>query len=151
MTKQNKQPSLLTLNLQRFHQTDKVTIGRLMLPNELDGVELMYTLERPWKDNKKNFSCIPAGEYICKKSMYYGGDGLGGKKADYPAYEILDVPNRTHIKIHKGNYVRDVSGCIILGTTYCANTPAVFNSKRAYDRFMHVMQEHDMFQLEISQ
>jgi len=99
-----------------------------------------YTVERPWENNRQFISCIPADVYKMRLSMYYGGDGPGGK-SDYPAYRLLAVPNRTYIKIHKANLAADLLGCIALGTKlgYLENTWAVLNSREAYGKFMESM------------
>lgn len=68
------------------------------------------TVERPWRDNKNKVSCIPEGTYRCE---------FGASSKNIPvsnmAYEVLDVPNRTVIKIHIANWPADLEGCIGLG------------------------------------
>ena len=65
-----------------------------------------FTLELPDLDNAQNISCIPAGLYQCRKvnSNKYG-----------VCVEIRDVIDRTLIRIHWGNYTRDILGCVIVG------------------------------------
>lgn len=77
------------------------TLGRLWV----DGFQC-FTLERPWVDNKQNVSCIPSGEYqyFFRKSPS-NGDVL----------ELKGVPGRSFIQIHKGNYVHQIAGCILVG------------------------------------
>lgn len=53
-------------------------------------------------------SCIPTGRYPLVLGVYNRGG--------YPAYELLDVPGRSLIKVHKGNTMDDVLGCIAPGT-----------------------------------
>jgi hypothetical protein len=69
--------------------------------------------------------------------MFYGGDGPGGR-IDYPAYEILNVPGRSQIKIHKGNKATDVQGCVALGKDLGALDGAwcVVGSREAFSEFM---------------
>ena len=90
------------LFLKRTYMTDGVTIGMLMEKDHLYGL----TLENPWKDNQKNISCIPEGNYVCevRESPKYG-----------LVYHVLGVDGRTHILIHWGNYERNTQGCILLG------------------------------------
>lgn len=74
-----------------------------------------YMTELPWKENKKQVSCIPTGSYECKwhKSPKFG-----------PCYILTDVPNRSKILIHAGNFAGDVSlgfksnsyGCLLPAT-----------------------------------
>lgn len=102
------------------------------------------TLERPFKDNKPNISCIPKGTYLCKwtwslRLMRY-------------TYEVMNVPNRTGIRFHKGNYFFDVDGCILLGTGYGdLNHDAfadIINSSITIDKFNNLMNKKD-FMLQI--
>jgi hypothetical protein len=81
--------------------SDDCTIGRLSF-----GMFHCLTLELPWVDNTQNISCIPAGEYQAKKYQSY-------KHGEVVLLE--DVPDRTFIEIHSGNYTRDVLGCILVG------------------------------------
>lgn len=87
----------------REYPDHKCTSGYLAVNDNI----ICYTLEKPWKDNQKNISSIPAGSY----------DGiLRYDHSDHWRIELLNVPgNRTHIQIHVGNTVADVSGCILVG------------------------------------
>lgn len=69
----------------------------------LNDFPLCVTLELPWKDNHPQESCIPAGEYICKRvNSPHHGD----------TFEVTNVPNRTHILFHGANTIVDLLGCI---------------------------------------
>ena len=86
---------------------EKQTEGRLYVYNERNGVGYSCdTLELPWLDNKKRISCIPEGEYDVIKhvSPKFG-----------ECFWILDVPERSEILVHKGNYNRDTLGCVLVG------------------------------------
>ena len=63
------------------------------------------TLELPDKDNQRNISCIPAGRYKAKKRI---SPGKG-----YEVIEFIDVPNRTYIQCHRGNYTSQLLGCVL--------------------------------------
>jgi len=91
-----------TYNLYRKIKTEKQTIGYLQVKDNR-----FYTLELPFKDNQRNISCIPAGEYMVEKrqSVKYGDH-----------FHILDVPDRSYILIHCGNFYTDIRGCILVGT-----------------------------------
>lgn len=58
-----------------------------------------FISELPWKDNRKQLSCIPEGSYQTKwkRSPKFG-----------LCYEVLAVPNRGNILIHAGNFVGSV-------------------------------------------
>lgn len=92
---------------------NKATFGTFLLNGELMG----FTLEREWQYNTKNISCIPAGEYICRRvnSPRFG-----------PTFEVMDVQDRTDILFHWGNTVDDTMGCILLGQKI-----GMLNRKRA--------------------
>ena len=67
-------------------------------------------------------------------------------RGGYPAYELLDVPDREDIKIHRANRATELLGCIALGnklgSIHKATDPpawAVLNSKATLDEFMAAM------------
>lgn len=71
----------------------KQAIGKLNLYDEAQLVYDCVTLELPWKDNKRNESCIPAGEYLVKLrySEKYGNHLI-----------VMGVKDRDYILIHAG-------------------------------------------------
>lgn len=94
------------VEIKRTQSDDKQTLGTLEAYN--NGAKLTCkTLELGWKDNAKNISCIPKGEY--KVVWNYS------PKFKTNTYEIQAVPNRTGIRIHPANYFRQLNGCIALG------------------------------------
>ena len=66
------------------------------------------TLERSWKNNLPNISAIPTGIYQCQYNFLW-------RDLAYH-YQVMNVPNRTGIFLHSGNYFFDSKGCIILGS-----------------------------------
>lgn len=75
-------------------------------------VKLQFlTLELPWKDNKNSISCIPNGSYKLTRLS-------SSPSFSYPHYILEDVENRTYIKIHKGNFVHQLLGCILPGDSF---------------------------------
>lgn len=82
------------------------TLGRLVV-FEGEKVRLqLCTLELPDNGNQKNVSCIPEGSY----DVHLIYSPKFGK-----CYEVQNVPNRSEILIHKGNYNKDTRGCILPG------------------------------------
>lgn len=87
--------------------SDEGTFGHLTLS---DGQELR-TVELPWRDNAPTVSCIPPGVYRCETvhSPRFGR-----------VYGVRDVPGRSHILFHAGNFGgdkdqgwnTDLQGCI---------------------------------------
>lgn len=94
--------------LKRVRQADHGTGGELVLTDLKSEKELiLFTVERPWIDNKPFVSCIPLGTYTVKKR--------DGSNADlkYPeAWEVLGVEGRSGILFHIANRPCEVYGCI---------------------------------------
>jgi hypothetical protein len=67
-----------------------------------------FTLELPDKGNSPNISCIPAGTYKYFKRV----SSVNGE-----VIELEGVVGRSFIQVHKGNYVSDILGCILVGKT----------------------------------
>jgi hypothetical protein len=97
--------------ISRKPSTDQGTEGLLSIP----GLQFSCPcLELPWKDNQSNISCIPAGTYMA----------AWRESRKWKAFHLKDVPGRSFILIHAGNFAGDVSkgwktnvlGCILLGT-----------------------------------
>ncbi len=94
---------MINLTVVRKWISEKSTIGELLI----NGKKYCFTLELPWKDNEKNVSCIPEGEY---KVIV---DWSNSKKTHLP--HVLDVTGRDGIRIHIGNFPKDIQGCILVG------------------------------------
>jgi len=82
------------------------TLGSLILFHGLSKVQQFATLEPAWHDNQRLISCIPDGRYAVSQrwSQKYGHH-----------LHIRDVADRDWILIHRGNFVQDTAGCILLG------------------------------------
>jgi hypothetical protein len=65
------------------------------------------TAEEQDLGNARNVSCIPAGTYTLRRTIY--------NKHGFPTYEVTGVPGRSRILIHPGNTEEDSQGCILLG------------------------------------
>lgn len=74
---------------------------------------MFYTLELPNLDNQKKVSCIPEGKYKATKFIH-------SKKGK--TFIIHDVPERTEIMWHAGNYAagdyKDTEGCTLMGSYF---------------------------------
>lgn len=80
--------------LQRNETTDQGTVGTLSF-----GASLIRTIELPWRDNKQQRSCIPAGTYrlVWSESPKFG-----------MCYHVLHVPGRSAVLVHPANFAGDV-------------------------------------------
>jgi hypothetical protein len=101
----------------------KCVLSRKYVDNEtqgafviFDGCEIIYqcvTIELPDLNNKQGISCIPEGIYNVEK---YDSTTKG------ECFWVKDVPDRTSILIHKGNYAAgkkvDTLGCILPGSKF---------------------------------
>ena len=71
------------------------------------------TLELPWKKNQANISCYPSGTYDVEKIQRPNGKN---------AFSVKNVPGRTAILFHPGNYAAtkkpDTEGCTLVGMWY---------------------------------
>lgn len=70
----------------------------------LNGHFVCFTIELPWKENKKKISCIPEGEYELKTRYSH----------KFKRHlEVVDVYNRSLILIHPANNaLNELQGCI---------------------------------------
>lgn len=69
------------------------------------------TLERPWRDNRKNDSCIPPAPQGSAMYKVEHRD-VPWSKFDYPHLIVTGVPNRSVILFHILNYYTQSAGCI---------------------------------------
>lgn len=84
-----------TLLLHRMESGDQGTFGIIMDP---ESGFACYVAEPPWRENRPNDSCIPAGEYLVEpyESPHFG-----------KVYHVKDVSGRSHILQHSGNVAGD--------------------------------------------
>lgn len=101
-------------------------------------------IELPWRENRANRSCIPAGDYVCKphRSKKFGS-----------VYHVTGVDRRTWILTHAGNLAGDRElgykthsyGCILFGKEFGKlliggrHQEAVLVSKPTIRRFVEHM------------
>ena len=100
------------------------------------------TLELPWLDNKTSISCILEGSYRARKRV---------SKRNGKVIELIGVPNRTYIQIHKGNFTSDIEGCILVGDTLKDinqdGTPDVGNSGKTMAKLYDIVPEEFWVQI----
>ena len=101
------------------------------------------TLELQWLRNQQNISCIPEGIYQCHKIV---SPSLG------ECFEIENVPNRTFIRGHMGNFTSDILGCILFGESLLDfngdGITDVTNSKETFTELMAILP--DKFMIEVA-
>lgn len=114
----------------------EATIKRIYLSDCTLGViefgnQRAYTLELPWQDNQEDISCIPPDYYHAKyRNSPSNGDVI----------ELRNVPERSYIQIHSGNYTSQIKGCILVGDSIRDingdSIPDVTNSKATLKKFL---------------
>jgi hypothetical protein len=124
--------------LERFAYLPEATLGKLTIDDNV-----FWIAERPWRGNKKEISCIPSGTYTCKRYV---------SKRFGETFEVTEVPNRTYILFHVGNFPeKDSHGCLLVGSSLMANTPAVASSKNAMAKFREILKDVESFELRIQE
>lgn len=93
----------------RNAENTKQTEGYLMIFKGIRKVFECPVLELPDRGNQRNVSRIPAGSYrvIQHRSPSFG-----------PSLWIQDVPGRSEVLIHYGNYYTNTRGCILPGRAF---------------------------------
>ena len=93
--------------LTRGEENDFQTLGKIKFEcDSCDETLELHTLELPDNSNKNNISRINAGVYKVEKRV----------SNKYGKHFILrNVPGRSYILFHSGNYNTDTKGCILIG------------------------------------
>lgn len=103
------------------------------------------SLERGWRDNKPNVSCLPMGKHslVLEYSNAFKTD----------LWEIKDTEPRTECKFHSASYWFHLEGCIALGRKHkkinSDNYYDVTDSRNTMKDFHSVLSEFDEVELEI--
>lgn len=128
----------MNLIIQRLTKDFEIpTFGVL---SSISGIPFALTLERPWRNNQRSISCIPAGAYVCKRiiSPKFGN-----------TFQIMNVPGRDSIEFHKGTFEDDTHGCIIVGEQFGSlkDEPVILASKAGFDEFIQITTPVNEFEL----
>lgn len=88
---------------------------------------------------------IPQGTYVCEKGIHK----LAHMNHPFETYEIISVPDHTHILFHIGNYNADSEGCILVGTAIQPNLfpTRIMGSRIGFDLFLKAQEGVDSFKL----
>lgn len=107
-----------------------------------DRTPFAVSLERPWRNNERNVSCIPPGTYECRrvKSPRFG-----------ETFQVMDVPGRSQILFHKGNIDADTHGCICVGEAFnpVLGKPGITQSGEGFSEFLGLLRMTDRFALSV--
>lgn len=129
-----------TVEIKRIESSSQATLGVLLV----DGKAVCWTLEEPWRGNRKEISCIPEGRY--RLSLDYS------PSRKRKLWTIRDVPGRSYIRIHTGNTALDTEGCPLTGTSpgMLNGQRAVLGSREAFAEFMNEMSGMDRAEIVIT-
>jgi Family of unknown function (DUF5675) len=100
------------------YNTNSIT-GELFV----DGRFVCHTLELPWKNNQSYVSSIPEGSYPAI---------LRYDKPDKWRIQLDEVPNRTVVQIHTGNFPSHIEGCLLVGNSVKNSSNSIHDSGVAY-------------------
>jgi len=128
------------LFLKRIASEPEGTFGVLLQ----DRLPFAVTMELPWRNNQRDISCIPEGLYTCKLVFSPSFKGT--------YFQIMDVPGRGNILLHKGNVLANTLGCVLVGESFdpiLGVQNGITSSKKGYNEFMSRYETQNMFDLEI--
>ena len=106
------------------------------------GIPFAVTLEDADRNNARSISCIPAGEYICKRFH----------SQKHPnTFQVMGVPGRDGILFHTGNTDEDTQGCILVGESFdpVKGEAGITHSGDGFAEFMKLCKDVDSFSLTI--
>ena len=133
-----KEKDSLLIEVERWHQKEKYTIGKMYL----NGVYFCDTCE---DTDRGLYQHMPIetitskkvyGETAIPKGMYHVSltqSAKFGRKLPY----IEDVPGYEGVRIHAGNTAKDSLGCILVGKNNIVG--GVSNSRKTEDELMSVL------------
>lgn len=131
------------LNLKRIKQKGETTLGKLTIEG---GSKSWFVLEPAGPD-----SIVEGSDKRIKSGTYNLAPYSSGK---YPnVYELQNVPGRTFILIHAGNYHKDTLGCLLPGKAWGSVSEThyyVSNSKAALKEIFSEILTYDSASINIS-
>jgi len=110
----------------------------------LNGEVFCVTLEPPDKKNEARISCIPTGQYTCKR---FNSPKFG------KTWQVMGVPNRNYILFHAGNTKNHTLGCILQEEKYgkIKNVErAVLNSGTTFASFLEATKAYTTLTLTVT-
>lgn len=100
------------VRIYRNFQDRNQTLGSCVVYDDYPDKKPLFSaisLERGWRDNEPNVSCIPVGIYRLELEW--------SEKFQKKLWEIKGVKNRSETKFHAANYWYQLNGCIALGNS----------------------------------
>jgi len=127
-----------------YKSSEVQALGDLTIFDDDELIFSCKTLELPWKNNKRNISCIPEGTYEVKKRY-------SEKYKNH--FHVLNVPDRAYILIHSGNYYTHTQGCILAGEKHTDINADGFRDVTSSRKTMALLNQNlpDKFEITISE
>jgi len=127
--------------INRFKIEHNYSLGDCYIRHEDGSIEYIgKSLERGWRNNQNNISCVPEGTYTLKLEY--------SPKFKKDLWELYGVPNRSEIKFHAANYWKQLDGCITLGNKHIDingdGDPDVTSSRVTMNKFHEVMSGNNL-------
>lgn len=113
------------------------TIGNWYHDNEL----ICRTMEKPWLQNKKGLSCVPAGLY----DLIYRVSPSAGKTFYFSSEKLNvtldDESGRTYIQLDVANVQSELDGCVAVGSDFdfMRGEQAVIDSEKTKTFLMGIL------------
>ena len=126
------------LTLVKLDQTENSTVSKMFIGST---VFLGFIIEDGEHENKIHGKTrIPGGTYRMVKDRTTKFTYQWGY-----CWQILNVPEFSEIKIHKGNTIAHTEGCLLPNTQigHTGNDWYGVNSKTTYDRMMSLLKAED--------
>jgi hypothetical protein len=120
----------MKIDVYRMIETDRSIIGRVTV----DGQQFCFDLEPSrFHPVHAGHPCIPCGTFKLKLTLspHFG----------YVTPELIDVPGRSDIRVHKGNKPEDSKGCTLVGETHGPAPDWIGDSHDAFDRLMKLCED----------
>ena len=127
---------MLKLVLERFYCGETYTEGQLML----DDLRICWTLERAYKNNAPNISCIPEDTYELHHWVRPSGADsyiVLGNTVGPAESSLSDTVTRWGILIHPANKPEQLQGCIAPGLS--REHGRVWESRKAMDQLLDII------------
>ena len=131
------------LRLERAY-LDNCTIGKLFFQGEF----VCYTVEKPWKNNAKSISCIPAGIYWIEPYHSQKYPNCYSLKCNALGVSVTGQ-HRTYILIHPANFPSELEGCIAPGLELHPERWGVSRSRDAMGKLRVLIEDRNLNQIEI--
>ncbi len=147
-----------TISLIRLSENTNTTFG--MLIDVENNIPICGLIENAWADNQINVSCVPPGDYICRRvtsSKIRRGKRLDTFRLDMEEMNKLYRAQRTVIDFHPGTTHYNTLGCLLPVSRFasvwvdsrCTYVQGGLDSKDAFYTFMECLEGYDEFQLQV--